>query len=52
MADHTADLHFGKTEIFFRTGLDRANQLDPLQQIGFYAQILEARRPNFSRDTA
>jgi hypothetical protein len=31
-------LHFGKTEIFLREGLDRANQLDPPRQIGFLTQ--------------
>src|SRR5260370_26879486 len=28
------DLPDGRSEICFRTGLDRANQLDPVQQIG------------------
>jgi hypothetical protein len=37
-------LHFGKTEIFLPTGLDRANQIDPAQQIRFYAQIRKGRR--------
>jgi hypothetical protein len=38
MANHTADLHFGKTEIFLQGGLDRANHIDRLQQIRFFAQ--------------
>jgi hypothetical protein len=35
-------LHFGKTEVFLQKGLDSPNQLDPAQQIRFYAQIREA----------
>jgi hypothetical protein len=37
-----ASKKFGKTEIFLQAGLDRANQIDPAQQIRFYAQIREA----------
>jgi hypothetical protein len=33
-------LGFGKTEIFFRRGLDRANQLEPPQQIAVYAHAI------------
>jgi hypothetical protein len=48
MANHTADLRFGKTEISFQNGLDRANQLEPPQQIGFFAQSLEALERAFA----
>jgi hypothetical protein len=33
-----ASKKFGKTEIFFRKGLDSPNQIDPLQEISFSAQ--------------
>jgi hypothetical protein len=36
------DLPDGLSEIFLQMGLDRANQLEPLQQISFLAQRLFA----------
>jgi hypothetical protein len=37
---YSGDLGFGKTEIFLRKGLDRANQLDPAAENRFLAQTI------------
>jgi hypothetical protein len=38
-ARYKSDLVFRKTGIFFQTGLDNPNHVDPAHEIGFYAQI-------------
>jgi hypothetical protein len=38
-ASRKFDLPDGESEIFFDKGLDRANQLDPVQQFAVLAQL-------------
>jgi hypothetical protein len=37
---YTSDLGILKTRIFLRAGLDRANRVDPVQEIKFFMQVL------------
>jgi hypothetical protein len=46
---YSGDLGFGKTEIFFSRGLDRANQLELPRQIRFLAQRLFVDLPGKKR---
>src|ERR1700692_260220 len=41
---YKSDLRFRKTRIFFQTGPDNPNHVDPAQEIRFYAQIRKGQR--------